>query len=157
MNDKDYPNEDFFDNTVDNEYAENIGVGFLTNILYFLSPVCLGALITFVVVTIFSRGSLRPILHHICNGLFIASVVLTGFGGLSVINKSGFFDVTQFGFKQLKEMVIKNKKKSAHESRTDNDFLQFKREKRKKRKGRWNWVIAGVVYFLAALATLKFL
>lgn len=101
------------------------------------------------------RGSSRSLPHLLCNGLFIASVILLGFGGLSLVNKAGFFDIVQFGFKQVKE-TVKYGITMNRDARVDTDYQGFQREKRLNRKGKWSWVIAGCFYFVAAFIVLQF-
>lgn len=101
------------------------------------------------------RGSSRSVSHLLCNGLFIASVILLGFGGLSLVNKAGLFDIVQFGFKQIKE-TIKYGMTMNKDARVDIDYQGFQNKKRSKRKGRWSWVITGFLYFIAAFIVLQF-
>lgn len=101
------------------------------------------------------RGNSRPVVYHICNGLFIASVFLLGCGGLSLVNKAGFFNIFQFGIKQVKE-TIKYGMTMNRDARVDTDYQGFQQEKRLKRKGRWSWVLAGCLYFIAAFVVLQF-
>ena len=78
-----------------------------------------------------------------------------GCGGLALVNKEGFFDVIQFGFKQLKE-TFQYAIRMDVQSRVDTDFDTFQKEKNKKRKGHWQWVVVGSVYLLGAIITLQF-
>lgn len=121
----------------------------------FFYPFILGAVITAAVITLFSRGSSRSFFHHLCDGLFIASVFLTGIGGLSIVNKSGLFDVILFGFLQLGEN-IKYGITMKRDARVTTDFAKFKKKKDSKRKSRWSWVITGFIYFILALIVLMY-
>lgn len=121
----------------------------------FLLPVGVGFVITALVVLIFSRGSSRSFAHHLCNGLFISFVVIAGFGGLTVINKEGFFDIAFFGVKQFFQMVKSTFSKNA-KVKIDIDFLAYKKKKYAKRLARWSWVIVGAFFFILAFVTLFF-
>lgn len=142
---------DFFDNVAEEEKPQK-KTGLL---LSFFAPFILGAVITAVVVALFSPGSSRSFFHHLCDGLFISSVFLAGIGGLSVVSKSGFFDVILFGFIQLGQNIkygITMKK----DARVTTDFIKFREKKNLKRKNRWSWVIAGLIYFIFALIILTY-
>ncbi|AIN93027.1 DUF3899 domain-containing protein [Treponema putidum] len=152
MENKSDTGNNFFDNEVE-EIVPQKKTGLLFS---FFAPFGVGAVITAAVVIFFSRGSSHSFLHHLCDGLFIASVFLAGIGGLSVINKSGLFDVILFGFLQLGETIKYGvtMKKDAH---VTTDFGKFKNKKNLKRKNRWGWVAAGLIYFVLAFIVLIYM
>jgi hypothetical protein len=152
MSEKNQSNGNFFDSE---EVVDDARRRCLKTLAEFLLPATIGAVLAASYVLIFSRGSSRSIFHHICNGFFLAAVLLMGCGGLSLVNKEGFFDVIQFGFKQLKE-TFQYAIRMDVQSRVDTDFDTFQKEKNKKRKGHWQWVVVGSVYLLGAVITLQF-
>ncbi len=122
-----------------------------------LKPVLIGAVISGGIVVFFSRGSRRPILHHLSNGFFSAGVLIAGVGLLLVIHSSGFFDLAQFGFKQLGAMVKHSFSRNTVYEKIDTDFLHYKEEKARERTAPWQSVIVGFLYIGASVVVLQWL
>lgn len=148
-------NEDDVFATSPFEDAEQKKTSRKEKIFSFVVPICIGIAITVAVLLIFYPASSRSFAHHLCNGLFVSSVILACFGGLTMVNKAGFFDVVFFGFNQLGQ-VLKDAVTMKKDTKIDTDFIGYKKKKYKKRVARTSWVIVGLVYFLAAIIVVFF-
>lgn len=147
--------DDFFEtNHLSNSDADD-AQKILRSVRKFLVPALVGALISVGIVFIASRGSSRSFSYHLCNGLFVAAVILMGIGGLTMINKQGLFDIILFGFRQIRQILFSGAGTDGSK-KVDRDFNAFKKEKFAKRVGLWNWLLVGLFYFLAAFFVLKF-
>lgn len=98
-------------------------------------------------VALLDWGMEKVLLHRLCDGFFVAAVVLLGVGGLKVARNAGTFDMMSYGLGAAFKMTfpwIKMEKKDA-------DFVAYKERKREERKPAADLLIAGAIYLVLAL------
>lgn len=87
------------------------------------------------------------ILHQLCDGFFVAGVLLLGMGGLKVARNAGTFDMMVYGMDAALRItlpwVMKEKK--------DADFVAYKERKQEERKPAYDLLIAGGIHMALAM------
>ena len=91
----------------------------------------------------FDSGSADIYLHCLCDGLFVAAVMLLGTGGLKAIRNQGVFDVMGFGMKSVIELTIPMFRREEKE-----DLQAYRERKEAVRKSAWSLLLAGAVYLV---------
>ncbi len=86
----------------------------------------------------------------VCDGLFVAAVMLLGIGGIRAVRNKGAFDVMGYGVKNALETAIPLLR-HGNEKETIDDYRERKTEARKGSRG---ILLAGAVYFVLSLAAL---
>ena len=96
-----------------------------------------------------NTGRGYPLLHSLCNGFFVAAVMLLGMGGLKAVRNKGAFDVAGFGFSSVVKIALPflgdNKEEDIHE---------YRERKAQKRKGAGGLLAAGAVYMALSVLAL---
>ncbi len=114
----------------------------------FLICLSLGAVLTAAVCTLnVSRdyGWSRSV----CDGLFVAAVMLLGAGALRAVKNRGAFDVAGYGLRMAVELVIPALRREETE-----DIHQYRERKETERKSPIGLLLAGAVYLALSLAAL---
>lgn len=114
----------------------------------FLIDLMIGAMVT-VPVYFLSAGRGYPVLHCLCDGFFVAAVLLLGVGGIRAIRNRGAFDVAGFGLKLAVRITFPFLQGDSEE-----DILEYRRKKNEKRKGAGGLLAAGAVYLMLSIITL---
>ena len=114
----------------------------------FLSHLILGAVIT-VSVYFLSAGRGYPVLHSLCDGFFVAAVLLLGVGGLRAIRNKGAFDVAGYGLSSAVLTAFPFLRGDK-----DEDIIEYRQRKTEKRKGAWGLLVAGAVYLMLSIIVL---
>lgn len=90
-----------------------------------------------------------PLLHSLCNGFFVAAVILLGVGGLRFVRNKGAFDVAGFGFSSVLRITFPflygNKEEDIHE---------YRERKAQERKDAGGLLTAGAVYMVLSVLAL---
>ena len=96
-----------------------------------------------------NTGRGYPFFHSLCNGFFVAAVMLFGVGGLKAVRNKGTFDVAGFGFSSTVKLAFPflgdNKEEDIHE---------YRERKAQERKGAGGLLAAGAVYMALSVLTL---
>lgn len=96
-----------------------------------------------------NTGRGYPLLHSLCDGFFVAAVMLLGVGGLKFVRNKGVFDVAGFGFSSAVKLAFPflgdNKEEDIH---------GYRERKAQERKGAGGLLAAGVVYMVLSVLTL---
>ena len=93
--------------------------------------------------------------RSVCDGFFVAAVILLGLGTIRAVSNRGAFDVTGYGLRMAVELVLPVLRREEKE-----DIHQYRERKEAKRKSSAGLLLAGAVYFalsLVALAVYEFL
>lgn len=96
-----------------------------------------------------SRGN--AFLHSLCDGTFVAAVMLLGIGGIKGIRNKGAFDVMGFGVKSTVETFLPFLQRGEKE-----DPIAYRERKEAERKPAGGMLIAGIVYFVVSVIVLVF-
>ena len=90
------------------------------------------------------------IFHQLCNGFFVAGVLILGSGCLKVARNAGTFDMMVYGIDSALRItlpwVMKEKK--------DTDFVAYKERKQEERKPAYDLLIADAFHMGLALILL---
>ncbi len=100
-----------------------------------------------VIVIVFGLGSEKSICHLLCDGTFVAAVILLGIGGLKFARNGGTFDIMAYGIGSAVRMTFPWLLKE----RKDADFAAYKERKREIRQSAKPELLAGLVYLVLAL------
>lgn len=87
----------------------------------------------------------QPFVQRLCDGAFVAGVLLVGMGGLKFVRNQGFFDIPSYGISYTIHMAI-----PALGPLKDEDLLSYKERKKEERKPAGDMIIAGCVYLVLA-------
>ena len=92
----------------------------------------------------------QEIIKYVCDGFFVAAVVLLGMGGLTWASGQGTFDGLGYTFSLWKEKFT-NHKKDWHKREDFQEYKERKAEKKKNRKINHFLVMGGVLMIVAAI------
>ena len=93
--------------------------------------------------------------RSMCDGFFVAAVMLLGMGTIKAVYNRGAFDVAGYGLHMAIELVLPALRREEKE-----DIHQYRERKAAERKSPAGLILAGAVYLvlsLAALAVYEFL
>lgn len=114
----------------------------------FLMSAAVGAVIAAAVFALNISRS-YSVTRCLCDGLFVAAVMLLGIGGIRTVGNKGVFDVLGYGVKTTAETFIPLLKKDEKE-----DLHQYRERKAGERKSPKPMLLAGAAYLAASVATL---
>ena len=89
------------------------------------------------------------VLRCVCDGFFVAAVLLLGLGGIRAITNRGAFDVAGYGLKSAVGMVLPMFRPDEKET-----VQQYRERKAKERKSAFGLLTAGGVYLILSVAAL---
>lgn len=87
--------------------------------------------------------------RSMCDGLFVAAVMLLGLGTIRAVCNRGAFDVAGYGLRTAVELAIPALRREEKE-----DIRQYRERKEAERKPSTELLLAGAVYFILSLAAL---
>ena len=93
--------------------------------------------------------------RSVCDGFFVAAVILLGLGTIKAVCNRGAFDVAGYGLRRAVELALPALRREEKE-----DIYQYRERKAAERKSPAGLLLAGAVYLvlsLAALAVYEFL
>ena len=96
-----------------------------------------------------SAGRGYPLLHSLCDGFFVAAVLLLGVGGLRALRNRGAFDVAGYGISSAVRVTFPFLGNGERE-----DIMEYRRRKAEKRRSAGGLLLAGAVYLVLSLITL---
>lgn len=119
----------------------------------FLANLITGLLVA---IAVFALGMSREhsVLRGFCDGFFVASVVLLGFGGIKYVRNKGAFDVAGYGLKTALNMNLPWLKSNSPLEHRDEEFLDYRARKEKSRKSAAPELKAGAIYLVLSLILL---
>ena len=119
----------------------------------FLISLIFGAVIAVIVILVTARRDF-PVIHLLCDGCFVAGVLLLGTGGLKFFRNEGMFDIFAYSIKSVFQIHYPlAKMKSPLEDKKEG-YAEYKERKKAQRKPARDLLWAGLVYL--ALATVFF-
>ncbi|MBR6668974.1 MAG: DUF3899 domain-containing protein [Clostridia bacterium] len=71
------------------------------------------------------------VFHHLCDGLFVSSILFVGIGGLLWISATGFFDIFGYAFKSIVHLLTPSKYDEQFPR-----YYDYKCEQNEKREGK---------------------
>ncbi|MDE7353590.1 MAG: DUF3899 domain-containing protein [Acetatifactor sp.] len=87
--------------------------------------------------------------RSICDGFFVAAVMLLGSGAIRAVNNRGAFDVAGYGLRTVINLTIPALRREEKE-----DIYQYRERKKAERKSPAGLFLAGVMYFVLSLVAL---
>ncbi|MBR2047424.1 MAG: DUF3899 domain-containing protein [Oscillospiraceae bacterium] len=115
----------------------------------FLADLILGALI-FLGVFLLNRGQGFTLTRQLCDGAFVAAVILLGSGGIRFCSARGGLDMLGYGFKSVVEMFTK----AGRMDGPDEDYFDYVQRKSEERKPFGHYLIAGSIFLALSLVFL---
>lgn len=85
--------------------------------------------------------------RSVCDGFFVAAVLLLGIGGIRGVRNKGAFDVTGYGIKTALETALPILRHDGKKETMD----EYRQRKASERKGARSLLLAGAVYFVLSL------
>lgn len=114
-----------------------------------LFNICTGAVIAVAVAALgWTRG--HSMLRMLCDGFFVAAVVLLGMGGLKFARNQGAFDMMTYSLKTVFHLHYPFSKMNSPLEEREEDFVDYKERKRAKRKSSAEMLWAGLLYLILA-------
>lgn len=105
--------------------------------------------------------------RSVCDGLFVAAVMLLGVGGIQAVSSRGAFDVAGYGLHMTLELIFpflrrteegypmeKGHSREKERSGEKEDIHQYRARREAQRKSPAGLLLAGGVYFILSLAAL---
>ena len=89
------------------------------------------------------------VLRCVCDGFFVAAVLLLGIGGIKAVRNSGSFDVAGFGLRHVVDITVPALRRGEQE-----DMQQYRERKALERKSSVGLLLAGVVYLVLSVIAL---
>ena len=89
------------------------------------------------------------VLRCVCDGFFVAAVLLLGIGGIKAIRNKGSFDVAGFGLRHVVDITIPALQRDEKE-----DMQQYRERKALERKSSVGLLLAGGVYLVLSVIAL---
>lgn len=105
-----------------------------------------------VLVIYLNRNQGYPLIHLLCDGFFVASVMLLGSGGLVVCRNKGAFDMMGYGVKSLIDLFSTSGRLGG--AKSQEDYPSYCQRKASTRKPSTHLLVAGAVYLALAMVCL---
>ena len=115
----------------------------------FVADLVLGALI-FLGVFMLNRGQGFSLTRQLCDGAFVAAVILLGSGGIRFCSSRGGLDMMGYGFKSVLELFTK----AGRLDGPDEDYFEYVQRKSAERKPFGHYLMAGVIFLALSLVFL---
>ena len=114
----------------------------------FLVNLATGAVIA---VAVFALNMSREygVLRCLCDGFFVAAVLLLGIGGIKAARNKGTFDVAGFGLRNVVDLTIPALRREEKE-----DLRQYQERKAMERKSSKGMLLAGLAHLVLAFLAL---
>ena len=113
----------------------------------------IGAAITALAMAMNSSGD-TSFVHRLCDGLFVAAVMLLGTGGLKWARNQGAFDMMSYGMQSALHMFFPFSQGHSPLDSGNEDFVAYQQRKREERKAPTDLLIAGAVYLVLSCLAL---
>ena len=89
------------------------------------------------------------VLRCVCDGFFVAAVLLLGIGSIKAVRNKGGFDVAGFGLRHVVDITIPALRRGEKE-----DMQQYRERKALERKSSVGLLLAGGAYLVLSVITL---
>jgi len=120
----------------------------------FLIYLALGGAIAIAVIVLNLIRYDYAVTHLLCDGFFVAAVVLLGMGGLKYTRNQGMFDMLSYSLSTTFTLHYPFTKMNSPLEERQESFLDYKERKRTKRKPAADLLWSGLVYLVLALLLL---
>ena len=114
----------------------------------FLIDLAIGAAMAAAVFAL-NLGREYGVLRSLCDGFFVAAVLLLGIGCIKAVRNKGSFDVAGFGLRHVVDMTIPALRREEKE-----DMQQYRERKALERKSSVGLLLAGGVYLAISVIVL---
>lgn len=115
----------------------------------FLMDLGVGAVVTALVFWL-NEGRGYPFFHSLCNGFFVAAVMLLGVGGIRAARNKGTFDVAGFGLSWMAYTAFP----FLRGDREEEDIHEYRQRKAQERRGAGGLLAAGAIYLALSVLAL---
>lgn len=115
----------------------------------FLKNMIAGLIIT-VLVCLLDGSREYPLTQCLCDGFFVAAVMLAGIGGIKFVINKGVFDVAAYGLKSMLHIHFPGTAVGEEKE----DFLTYQQNKQTSRKPANGLLWAGLIYFVMSIVML---
>ena len=92
-------------------------------------------------------------IRSVCDGLFVASVMLLGAGVIRAVSNRGAFDVAGYGLRTVLEMALPFLRRT-DDGHSGEDIHQYRERREARHKSPAGLLLAGGIYFILSLAAL---
>lgn len=92
--------------------------------------------------------------HLLCDGFFVAAVVLLGFGGLKFARNQGVFDMLTYSVSSMFQIHYPFTKMNSPLEERQESLIDYKERKRAKRKPATELLWSGLIYLVLAVVML---
>ena len=113
-------------------------------------PDFLAGLFVAMLVIFLNRDQGYPVTHLLCDGFFVAAVMLLGVGGIRFCQGKGALDGIGYGVSNMFNMFIHAGRQDAREE----DYFSYCQRKAEERKPYGNCLLAGSFYLILSLMCL---
>ena len=100
-----------------------------------------------VIVIVLGWDPEKLLFHQLCDGAFVAAVILLGIGGLKFARNGGTFDVMAWGISSVVRMTVPWLFKESK----DADLIAYKERKSESRQSAKPELLSGVIYLVLSL------
>lgn len=104
---------------------------------------CIGCVIAVLVVWMNWDRDLG-LFHRLCDGFFVAAVMLLGSGGLKYARNQGMFDMMSYGVQSVFQLYMPGTRKNTTLDGRPEEFVDYKERKRSERKSSAGLLWAGL-------------
>ena len=119
-----------------------------------LIHLALGGVIAIAVIVLNAIRYNYVLTHLLCDGFFVAAVILLGCGGLKYTRNQGVFDMFSYSISTTFQIHYPFTKMNSPLEDRQESFVDYKERKRAKRKPAGELLWAGLVYLVLALLLL---
>jgi hypothetical protein len=103
-------------------------------------------------VIVINREVEMPLVQRLCDGCFVAAVMLMGTAGLRYANKQGTFDMMAFGMRSVFFTAFPSARPV--DERVNEDYVAYSERKRVGRKSPKMQLLAGTIYLAVSVVLL---
>ena len=115
----------------------------------FIVNLVLGAIVAVAVLALdLSRE--HGVVQGLCDGCFVAAVLLLGIGGIGYVRNRGFFDLMGYGVKSVFRIHLPG----GGNNNEKETFQEYRERKQAQRKSVSDMLMAGLVYLIASFILL---
>lgn len=118
----------------------------------FLTDLAVGTAVT-AALAIWDPQGAGAAVHRLCNGAFVAAVLLLGLGGLTFVRNRGVFDMMGYSLRSVFDITFPGAGIGRVREERE-DFVAYAQRKAEKRKSAAPALWAGLVYLALSLALL---
>ena len=115
----------------------------------FIIDLIVGAVVTGAV-TALDLSREYGIVQGLCDGCFVAAVVLLGMGGIGYVRNQGFFDLMGYGVKSIFFLHLPG----SGNAKQEETFQEYRERKQGERKSVADLLWAGLIFLMASLLLL---